>query len=63
VLKAVQEPFQIDGQEVVVTTSVGISVFPADGDEADGLIKHADSALHHAKASGRNKVSGASTAA
>jgi diguanylate cyclase (GGDEF)-like protein len=55
VLKAVQEPFHIEGQEVVVTTSVGISVFPTDGDHADLLIKHADFALHHANASGRNQ--------
>ena len=55
VLSAVKEPFGLDGQEVVVTFSIGISVLPVDADSGAQLIKHAENALHHAKISGRNQ--------
>mgnify|MGYP001809656957 CR=1 FL=1 len=55
VLAAVKEPFAIDGQEVVVTFSIGIALCPQDADGAEGLIKQGENALHHAKVSGRNK--------
>ncbi len=44
----------IDGNEIEVTTSVGVSVYPDDGRDAGSLLKHADSAMYHAKESGRN---------
>ena len=47
-------PFAIEGQELCVTTSVGIAVFPDDGEDAATLIKHADIAMYDAKANGRN---------
>ncbi len=43
-----------EGHDISVTTSIGISVFPADGDKAGVLLKHADSAMYHAKDTGRN---------
>jgi diguanylate cyclase (GGDEF)-like protein len=47
-------PFQIGEQEVTVTSSIGIASFPDDGDDAATLLKHADTAMYHAKAQGRN---------
>ncbi|MCA1908676.1 MAG: EAL domain-containing protein [Magnetospirillum sp.] len=54
VLAAVKEPFAIDGQEVVVTFSIGIALYPQDAADGAALIKRAENALHHAKVSGRN---------
>jgi diguanylate cyclase (GGDEF)-like protein len=47
-------PFRISGQEIVVTASIGIAIFPEDGDDAATLLKHADTAMYHAKEQGRN---------
>ena len=41
--------FEINGQEIFLSASIGISVYPADGDDANALLKNADIALHHAK--------------
>ena len=48
------QPFHIGSQEVTVTSSIGIALFPGDGDDASTLLKHADTAMYHAKAQGRN---------
>jgi diguanylate cyclase (GGDEF)-like protein len=55
VLSAVKEPFNLDGEEVVVTFSIGVSVLPLDADSGANLIKHSEHALHYAKTSGRNQ--------
>ncbi len=47
--------FCIEGQDVFAAASIGIAVFPADGDTASVLMKNADTALHEAKALGRNR--------
>jgi diguanylate cyclase (GGDEF)-like protein/PAS domain S-box-containing protein len=47
-------PFQLHGQEAFVTVSVGIAVFPADGDDAAALLKCADTAMYRVKESSRN---------
>jgi diguanylate cyclase (GGDEF)-like protein len=47
-------PFTLDGHEVHVTSSIGIAMFPADSEDADSLVKHADTAMLRAKALGRN---------
>lgn len=47
-------PRVIESQEIQVTLSIGISVFPVDGTGADVLIRHADSAMYGAKLLGRN---------
>ncbi|HVO45755.1 MAG TPA: bifunctional diguanylate cyclase/phosphodiesterase, partial [Steroidobacteraceae bacterium] len=46
-------PVDVDGVNMVVTPSIGISVYPEDGAEPEQLLKHADIALHHAKDLGR----------
>lgn len=53
-LQVVSRPYEIKGHVLTVFTSAGISLFPADGNDVDSLIRHADAALHQAKESGRN---------
>ncbi|HLO78741.1 MAG TPA: EAL domain-containing protein [Magnetospirillum sp.] len=55
VLRSVREPFSIDGQEVVVSFSIGIAIYPQDAGSGGALIKQAENALHHAKVSGRDR--------
>jgi predicted signal transduction protein with EAL and GGDEF domain len=52
-LKAVAEPHSIDRHDLHVTASVGVSVYPDDGLDAQTLIKNADVAMYHAKENGR----------
>ena len=47
-------PLLLDGQELFITSSIGISVFPDDGDTADEILRNADLAMYHAKLSGGN---------
>ncbi len=54
-LNELAAPFFLEGNEVVVTASIGIAVFPTDGDDADTLFKNADLAMYHAKNMGKNK--------
>jgi diguanylate cyclase (GGDEF)-like protein/PAS domain S-box-containing protein len=54
IVEVLSEPFALRGQEVVVTTSIGITLFPFDGEDADTLLKNADTAMYHAKDQGRN---------
>jgi diguanylate cyclase (GGDEF)-like protein/PAS domain S-box-containing protein len=54
IVAAVGAPMNLHGHELEVTPSIGIAVFPDDGDHADTLLKHADAALYRAKAQGRN---------
>ncbi|MEO8549558.1 MAG: diguanylate cyclase, partial [Kofleriaceae bacterium] len=53
ILDAVAAPHRIDHNELHVTTSIGISVFPDDGTDAATLVKHADAAMYQAKETGR----------
>ena len=54
VREAVAAPMHIDGREIFVSTSIGITVFPRDGTEVDELLKNADIAMYRAKQEGRN---------
>jgi len=54
ILGALRTPFSGAGQEIVVSTSIGITMYPADASPLDELIKHADMAMYRAKEQGRN---------
>ncbi len=54
VLRTIAEPVDVSGRRLYVTTSIGITTFPDDGDDAETLIKNADNAMYRAKAEGRN---------
>jgi diguanylate cyclase (GGDEF)-like protein len=54
IINTVSQPFNLDGHEVIVTTSIGISLYPDDGKDVVTLIKNADTAMYHAKDQGRN---------
>ena len=48
-------PCKIDNHEIIATASIGVSIYPQDGLDADTLLKNADAALYHAKELGRNR--------
>ena len=54
ILEALARPFVINGHEIFVTVSIGIAIFPTDGDSVDLLLKSSDTAMYHAKEQGRN---------
>jgi diguanylate cyclase (GGDEF)-like protein/PAS domain S-box-containing protein len=54
ILEALARPFLVSGHEIFVTVSVGIAIFPADGESVDVLLKNSDTAMYHAKEQGRN---------
>lgn len=54
-LKTISEPFFIEGHEVIMTASIGISIFPADGEDAATLLKRSESAMRYAKKTGGKK--------
>lgn len=53
-INAISDLCMIDGNEIKITTSIGISIFPEDGCDGECLIKHADAAMYHAKKNGRD---------
>jgi diguanylate cyclase (GGDEF)-like protein/PAS domain S-box-containing protein len=54
ILHSLNAPHSIGGQDLHIDGSIGISVYPEDGEDAETLIKNADTAMYHAKESGRN---------
>ena len=52
-IKAVAEPFNLDDQQTVVGTSLGVSLFPGDAESGEDLVRAADTALYRAKSAGR----------
>lgn len=60
IVNSLAQPVTLGKQELVVTTSLGIAVYPHDAKRADGLVKRADEALYAAKAAGRNNFKFAS---
>ncbi|GGO78534.1 hypothetical protein GCM10011348_10670 [Marinobacterium nitratireducens] len=54
-LKHLSEPLRQSGVDLVMTQSIGIAAFPADGENVETLLSNAAAALHHAKAQGRNR--------
>lgn len=54
IIKSLEEPFFIEGYELFITTSIGISIYPADGEDTESLMKYAHSALYKSKERGKN---------
>jgi diguanylate cyclase (GGDEF)-like protein/PAS domain S-box-containing protein len=54
ILETLKPPFHISGNELFVTASVGISLYPQDGTDAETLLKNADTAMYRAKGRGRD---------
>ncbi|MEO8215921.1 MAG: EAL domain-containing protein [Acidobacteriota bacterium] len=54
ILDKFKEPFSIAGHEIVVTSSIGITIYPLDGEDAATLVQNADAAMYRAKQSGRD---------
>jgi diguanylate cyclase (GGDEF)-like protein/PAS domain S-box-containing protein len=56
IVAAIAEPHLIAGHELSLTASIGVAMYPEDGPDAQTLISRADTAMYHAKSSGRNQV-------
>ncbi len=54
IISVLKQPFMVDGHELYVSTSIGISLYPQDGINMDTLIKNADIAMYHVKGQGKN---------
>ena len=54
ILDSVSQPVTVEGRQVSVGSSIGISFYPVDGRDADELIKNADAAMYKAKMQGVN---------
>ncbi|MFK7795696.1 MAG: EAL domain-containing protein [Gammaproteobacteria bacterium] len=54
ICESIEQPFSFSGQEIFVSTSIGISIYPLDGDDIGDLMKHADTAMFRAKEVGRS---------
>ena len=54
ILEALVAPFIVEGRELFITVSIGISISPVNGDDSQTLLKHADIAMYRAKDVGRN---------
>ena len=57
IINQFRNAFEIDDHELILTASIGISIFPEDGNSASELLRHADAAMYHAKELGRNTYS------
>ncbi|KAI2687537.1 bifunctional diguanylate cyclase/phosphodiesterase [Pseudomonas sp. TNT3] len=56
IMLKMKEPIELSGRRMVMTTSIGISVFPEDGRTCEELLKNADLALYQSKGNGRNSL-------
>src|SRR5476649_663610 len=56
VKEAMRRPFLLDTNEIFVTASIGISLYPEDGQDCNSLLKYADTAMYHAKNCGMNNA-------
>ena len=56
VLSVLREPVRLVGQECITSGSIGIAVFPRDGEDAETMLRNADTAMYAAKANGKNNM-------
>jgi len=56
ILRALGQPYRIEEEKLHITPSIGLAFYPDDGDDCEALMKHADTAMYHAKSQGRNNV-------
>lgn len=56
ILDLIAEPVEVGGETVSLTASIGFTLYPADGEDAETLLRHADQAMYHAKELGRNRI-------
>ena len=54
ILERFGDPFNVGGRQLTVKASIGVAVYPSDGQDPETLLKHADTAMYQAKAAGRN---------
>ena len=54
IIKVLNKPYMVDGSEIYITSSIGISIYPQDGLDTENLIHKADKAMYFAKQNGRN---------
>ena len=54
IIETLSRPFNIDGRPLVTTASIGVSLYPRDGENMGELLRHSDTAIYHAKDRGRN---------
>ena len=54
ILQAISKPMEVAGRSHILTASIGIAVFPEDGDSEEQILKHADTAMYQSKVQGRN---------
>ncbi|MEO5359947.1 MAG: EAL domain-containing protein [Nitrospirota bacterium] len=53
-LTQLKEPYEVNGQDITITASIGVSICPSDANGAGELLRHADTAMYHAKKAGKN---------
>ena len=56
-VETLSQPYVVAGRELTVTPSIGITIWPADGEDLNSLVKNADLAMYHSKSQGRNQFS------
>lgn len=56
ILETLRHPFHIGGMELVISTSIGVALYPGDGDDIGTLLRNADTAMYQAKEQGRDRV-------
>jgi diguanylate cyclase (GGDEF)-like protein len=54
ILEAFHKPFEFEGQNINITASIGVAIYPEDGQSAGMLIKNANAAMYRAKEQGRD---------
>lgn len=54
ILEALSQPFEVESHVIFITASIGIAVYPHDGNTVEALLKHSDTAMYNAKEQGRN---------